>query len=537
MNFFSWMKKLNSLFSLQQSVQFLGQFGLILTALATVLFFYYSTSFQEFQGYLYNSDALYLPSLYNDVIRGNELLMWNLPPSPYIFPDMLLYFCIRAIATDIHTAAIAFGIVQYLIFILGLIFLAKHTFHPAPDMLVLELIVLMGVAFIFALTQMEYHVQLIFASAFHFGIVLVAPFVLGIVQKLRVEPRPDTYFLWVLYGISFLTTVSDWLYLVQITFPLVCCLLILYRLTKKNSQGTFTVIRALILASVLGLGVSLINVWSHPVSLVYLSRTSTREEAFAQLINAVKSIPLFHVSLLILFFGTCIFSSVKTIIEARPHRNPLINFECSFLPLYFIIAFVVNVTAIIVSGKFVDSNGFRYLLPWLTFPAFWGFPFIISIPKSFSYRLFKWVVIGVLGLSIVFAVKFAGHSLPYVYYPPHIECMDKELSQYGSLYGVANYWQARPTSMLSRSNLQVVQVTRDLTPYYWINNSAWYGIEPKFAIIDLSLPENDPLHLDEKLITSRFGNPTATFLCGQSKVLVYNHINDKFKEIFYDLQK
>jgi len=44
------------------------------------------------QGHLVHSDALYLPVLFDDLLkRGGSLSDWLLTPAPYFFPDMLVY--------------------------------------------------------------------------------------------------------------------------------------------------------------------------------------------------------------------------------------------------------------------------------------------------------------------------------------------------------------------------------------------------------------------------------------------------------------
>lgn len=48
---------------------------------------------QEIAATYLNTDTLYQPSLYVDLIEhGNELSAWHLNPSPNFFPDMPIYF-------------------------------------------------------------------------------------------------------------------------------------------------------------------------------------------------------------------------------------------------------------------------------------------------------------------------------------------------------------------------------------------------------------------------------------------------------------
>ncbi|PKA04280.1 hypothetical protein CH375_11970, partial [Leptospira ellisii] len=49
----------------------------------------------------FNADVLYAATLYQDlIVDGNPLRGWSLTPSPYFFPDLFLYFCLRPWITD-----------------------------------------------------------------------------------------------------------------------------------------------------------------------------------------------------------------------------------------------------------------------------------------------------------------------------------------------------------------------------------------------------------------------------------------------------
>jgi|GEM_PF-3208113 len=550
-------------------------FSLALVGLGASLAVYYSTSFYLIGDFVYNSDSLYLPAFFSDVIHGNNLSQWNLPPSSYIFPDMLLYFGMRTITPSIQIATVIFGITQYLIFALGLMLLAKQALPRAYSSIGPGLIALMSIGFMLSLANLEFYSQMIFVSAHHFGIVLIMPFVLAITHKLLAESQVSIPLICVLCGLSFLTTLSDWLYLVQLAIPLVASLIILRGLKKIDSRRTFLVASALIAPSLIGLGVSLIYVWNRPQLVAYTLRPQPIDSSFRQLATSLTSIPPFHAILAIIFLGICAlifaidllhnlgsYSVVTTIVVSFTTKARLksqlrltfarglmtiarifrkastVNIDGALLPLYFFLASAVNFLAVISSGIFADRDGFRYFLPVLIFSGFWGLPFIVPIPKTIKPIFFEWAVVGALGLFVFLGwenIDWQGFTFDY--YPPFIQCLDEKTSALGIQYGIANYWQARPISTLSQTNLKVVQVNRDLSPYQWINNSAEYAIEPEFAVIDTSFPENYPFRLDENLITSRFGKPDATFECERNKILVYRS-NDKFKLLFNDaLQK
>lgn len=522
------------------------QSSLVLIGLGISLALYYSTSFYLIGDFVYNSDSLYLPALYADVVNGNNLSQWNLPPSSYIFPDALLFFAASAMTPSLQAATLAFGITQYLIFALGLMLLAKQILPRPYRSLGPGLIALSSNCFILSLKNLEFYSQMIFVSAHHFGVVMITPYVLAITCKEISESSMSIRLICILCALSFLTTLSDWLYLIQVAVPLAASLAIFQRLKKIDLRRALVIACALIAPSLFGLGASLLYIWNHPQLVTYMQRLQPIDSSFRQLATSLTSIPPYHAILAIIFLGICTFIVAKTLTPIFLHKAPVVDSDGALLPIYFFVAFSVNVAAVTASGIFADRDGFRYFLPVLILSGFWGLPFIVTIPETKSLdrivekRLhplftvkFEWAVAGALGVGIFLtwsAIDWQGFIFDY--YPGYIQCINEKTSTLGIKYGIANYWQARPISLLSQSNLHVVQVNRDLSPYHWINNSAEYAIKPEFVVIDSSFPEDYPFRLDENLITSRFGKPDAAFRCDRSIIVVYR--SDKFKFQFRD---
>ena len=64
----------------------------------------------------FNSDTLYLPSIYKDIFQEHNLLKdWQLNPSPNFFPDMLLYFIFMFFTNNFIISSFIFAIIQYAI--------------------------------------------------------------------------------------------------------------------------------------------------------------------------------------------------------------------------------------------------------------------------------------------------------------------------------------------------------------------------------------------------------------------------------------
>lgn len=517
---------------------FIFQLLLVLIGLGVALAFYYSTSFYLIGDFVYNSDSLYLPALYADMIHGNNLAQWNLPPSSYLFPDMVLYFILRAYTPNLQAAAVAFGITQYLIFALGLMLLAKQLLPRVYGSIIPALIALMSLCFTFSLTNLEFYIQMIFVSAHHFGIVLVIPFVLAITHTLMSESKLNLPIICLLSALSFLTALSDWLYLVQLAIPLVASLAILHKLKKTDLKRILVIASAILAPSLIGQGASLFYIWDHPQLVAYMLRPQPIDSSIQQLAASLTTIPLYHSILAVVFLGICAFIFARVIARIFLRQASGLDLGIALLPTYFFLAFIINTVSVIGSGIFADRDGFRYFLPVLIFSGFWGLPFIVPPIKAIKPIFFESGVTGALVLLILVGWgNIDSQGFIFDYYPPFIQCIDEKTSTLGIRYGIADYWQARPISLLSHNNLQVVQVNHDLSPYHWINNSAEYKTEPEFAVIDARFPENYPFRLDENLITSRFGKPDAMFECEDNRILVYDHSNNKFRFLFSDACK
>ena len=117
------------------------------------------------------------------------------------------------------------------------------------------------------------------------------------------------------------------------------------------------------------------------------------------------------------------------------------------------------------------------------------------------------------------------------FYPPLVECLDKEAYARGLKNGVAAYSDARYITMLSKRDLKISVVTRDITPHFWISNFKWYKrFPPEFIVINVlnsaAPPSTDLNLISEKTVIDRLGIPASRFECPGRIILVYNRPND-----------
>lgn len=518
---------------------FLGNLTVI-GGLVAAWLHYHSTSYPPLQNFVYNADALYLPALYADILNGSSLTNWNLPPSSYVFPDLFLYALVRVATSSLHASIVVFGLIQYLFFAFGLMLLTRQTMPHSPGLARNALVALMSVLFVVFIDRLEFYSQMIFVSAHHFGVVLMIPYVLTVLCRLVSETSSKPLLLIALCVLSFLTSASDGLYLIQVAAPLVGSLAILFLMNQMAFKRVLLASSAVFVAGLSGVAFMSVTIYRNKLVGSYLFRPYSIRFSLWQLLDALLTTwsanPL-HAVLTSGFLVLCTFVLVRQATQYFRDKNSLNHAAVVLVSSYFVLAFVANLLALIVSGVFVDRNGFRYLLPFLVFPGFWGLPLLLRIPKIIKPAFFEWGVWGILALSVLFLLKRVdiqqvARLFTDAYYPAYIQCIDENTAQLGIRDGIAQYWQARPISMLTQNELEVVQVTGDLSPFHWVNNPAGYDMQPEFAVIDLSLPKDHPFRLDEDLITSRFGPPDAIFQCDRNKVLVYRWPGSAFGALF-----
>ncbi|TGK83623.1 hypothetical protein EHQ31_02605 [Leptospira montravelensis] len=76
---------------------------------------------------LHSADSLYLPLFLKDLVSGLGIRHWYLPPSPYFFPDLLLYLFLYPVVPFLYLPSV-YGTIQMALVLFGIfIFLSKYT--------------------------------------------------------------------------------------------------------------------------------------------------------------------------------------------------------------------------------------------------------------------------------------------------------------------------------------------------------------------------------------------------------------------------
>ncbi len=122
-------------------------------------------------GMLFHTDSLYLSALFSDIQRNfSNFASWNLPQAPYFFPDMLLFFGLKALIGDTYKTFYAFAIIQNLLALLLASAIASTTTKNWKSLAFLSTVFLVVITFY--TTQNKTPFILLLLSGHHFGNVI-----------------------------------------------------------------------------------------------------------------------------------------------------------------------------------------------------------------------------------------------------------------------------------------------------------------------------------------------------------------------------
>ena len=192
-------------------------FALLFLSLVNIVVFYFAG--HSFRGYLVeNSDLLYLPTLFSDlIVKGGRLSDWFLTPAPYFFPDYPIYLMAYILGPGTYSRIAMFSIAQTMLTCCAIWFLAKQV--SQSQALTLAVTITIGLIWL-AINAGEPFVILL-ASASHYGAFVSAIIfaALWLQYKTRQEQPGRRVLLPVMYILVFLSTLSDNFFIVQVLIP------------------------------------------------------------------------------------------------------------------------------------------------------------------------------------------------------------------------------------------------------------------------------------------------------------------------------
>lgn len=499
--------------------------GILFAIVVFISYFNHSINMEA----LFNSDSIHLSVLFDDIFsRGGDFFSWHLTPAPYFFPDMAVFFGVKAILGDIYKSFFGYGLFQlFFVYLITLrIISQKHSDFALRNksLIVFSLIYLLVVSFLVVNSYPPYFYSIF--PLYRYGTFINTLILLSSLLSALKSERIYAYFCVAL--ISLLGMASDLLFLAMAIAPALAATLILVLSNKTNRSVSAKIIASLITGGVLG--ISLKSVLAIDVASGYILAAHT------SLLDQLKLLGILTyqstvqhwmiVGLVLFFYSAIVLEGLYVIQNIASSSSKLI-----YLIVFLILSPLLTGAAVVTNGILVDSDvgtvdyimNSRYIINFFWFPVtfFW-----LPLRRlRLGIKPFRLIALFCIFLSLI--QVFPLQPLKASYYPPLVQCIDTHIADYEREQGVditrgiSHYWQAKLISQFSEQGLVVFQVLRDLSPFIWINNPDWYN-SSRYDFALISSHSQTLFVLDKKLIKRLNGEPSYSFSCIPNvEVLVY----------------
>jgi hypothetical protein len=497
---------------------------------------------------LYNSDAMYLPILFEDVVSNSGRIDdWYLTPSPYLFPDWPIYFFSHILAANVHFRIILFATLQVVITYFALLFLVRQLFAKKPGHLIALGITALLVMFAIG---PESPFSYIFVSAHHYSIFWGSVFALALTIKLFRMNISLQFFL-ILIGLSIfvaLFVLSDQLFLLSFTVPFVLSsLTIPVYPNPKHSAKEYYLIGTIAAGSVAG------KIF-YQFFAEHGSRTdySLRYDVFISLsdsIETIKSITLdlFDVTRSEPFFGIILslfFASTLILLARLGSAKKLVLFDPTpfgrqgaarlslfdYVTLFAVTSAFCQLLAFVLTDPHPYSE--RYMSSIYSWTVVIAILFAWNYPILESKKLFLLTItpLCLLSLNLLESTFGSRKNDAYLARFEDAKCITDMLIKSNQRNGIAGYWDAKLLQSLSGNKLTIAQYSSTgklLEKFKWITSDNFFKKQYDFALLN-TRAEDGGLSLNNYFQQNVANDRrTRSLSCGQYKALIY----DKFKYI------
>jgi len=496
----------------------------------------------DIDGVFINSDTLYQPSLYWDLIENqNSISDWSLNASPNFFPDMFFYFIFMKISGgSILVSSFIFALAQILTINLLITLVLKHI---TKDYLKLMLIVNVIFA-LFACTRLvTNNFDFLFnfiSNSYHLGSFVMMLIGFNFLVSYLTKRKKIT--LIYLFLTCMLGIMSDRLFLVNFSVPAVLTYLFFMRVsfTKK----TIPLLTVLILSPLFG------HILLHQLAATFHFIYIEKPNSFLNWDNIYPSLELFLTQMAaymidmsavtIIIVISCIsliLYSIRSLMILFKNRN---DKTIKDFAVFFVCtsSFAILLSPIL-AGNYTGSDTIRYnyhafILLSASFPLI-ILEFVPAIKKylsQISYAFFAIVVGLTLVLSFANPLPFGNY---FNFYPKEAQNADLLYEKTGLTVGTSEYWDAKLITMFSKHDLLVLPTFDNLVPYDHVTNKTWFHVHSKedkglpvefqFTILDTDLRKES--------IHSKFPNYKDSIISinGQHFLIHPKYTYSKFLEI------
>jgi len=431
----------------------------------------------------FNSDALYLPSLYRDLfIDHNSLKGWHLNPSPNFFPDMAIYFFFMFISGNLIVSSFLFSIIQYIVILLSIPYLFRILI-PQISRLFIALSVLLMTLFFFV-TFFSHDFSFTFytlSNAYHTGIFTVG--LICIILTLKYLNNPSKTKLVLLFFICFFSVLSDRLFIVLYSIPV--CTIVIFLMKRQYVREVYRLLLVNVVALIASMAAFKFIDSSHYVFIDqansfmnFANIGASFKMLFRQLDEYLLGInfkSLIILLSLVSFTGTVILFFRKT---GKQAKYLFLRFYCLFLITYTLVVLFMPVLV----GNFTGYDSIRYNI-YVFYLLVINTGIVAAallngrmMKRSVRMTLTLITVLFSLAVTCIIVSEFSGKGLKqfFNYYPKIVRCVDDAAQKDKLFYGVGGYWDAKYITLFSKKGVHIYPVYDDLTPCNHVTNENWY---------------------------------------------------------------
>lgn len=480
----------------------------------------------SFQDRFFNSDALYLPTLFSDLISKNgNVADWFLTPAPYFFPDYPIFLLAYIIGSNPYSQIIIFSLMQTLLAFCVIWLLVRQLSKQKETVIAATIMITL----IWLALHSEDPFVFLLTSAFHYGVFLSSVACVALwLQQENLKRNQGEYTLFGLASVlAFLTALSDNLFIVQFVVPFVATVTLIRFVEKKFALKKFLFLIPVSFFSVLGSASSSFIV-RHKVpfqaDIGVEKLHDNLNNLYSIFLVIISNTPIYGV-LFFIYLGVVTYSVFCIVykLEGRRVPRPLAWIAIfSFVSLCSTLVVVALITNIPITS--------RYFIPALSWPVIVVFVFLshyLDRKLLIIAVVFSFLVTASLSLGSYALVKSNG--LSYRYYPNTVSCIDDVLEQYDAVNGIAQYWDAKYFQNFSRLNLSIAQYFYNLEEMHWITSEKYFREGYDFAII--SDKADAIFKISSEALEHTNGRPRRVVSCDDKSVYIYGKDNLHVKKL------
>lgn len=476
-----------------------------------------------FQGMLFNSDALYLPTLFADIFQNNgQIKDWFLTPAPYFFPDYPVFMLAYLMGMTPYSQIISFALIQttltfFAIWLVARVTTNVHSFIVAS----VALIVLIWLA----LSSGE-PFAFILNSAFHYGAFLSAILLVALWIKFNNEDKSkkNKVIFFFIAAITCVTTLSDNILLVQFIAPVIATQVLTSIAVRDFSFKNKVPLILLTISGLLG-----------TILYKFIVTNQTRYPTYIGVdkvfLNIIDIYELFHSTItnspvfgvIFLLYIIIVINYFTQLMTGKGDGSKL-----SWLVIFSFLSFLATIGSVSLVTNLPVT--IRYFIPAYSWPVI-----IVFIFLSYRLRNHFFTLASVTSLLALMSMTWSSYHLivsngiEKQYYPEDISCIDNALEKENLNNGIAQYWDAKYLKNFSKLDLNIAQHFERLDEMHWITSKEYFKQSYDFAII--SENANSPYKLSSEVLVRINGAPKSVEHCGSRLLLMYDKDKMRVRKI------